>query len=111
MNTNPEEMPSNLHNASEGASTMLVELRLHQFVRHMWPQMDPAPFVDGWHIRVICGRLEAVCRGEIKRLIINIPPRHCKSLLISVWKTAYPLKVLSQKDSYALKNPKKNQKR
>lgn len=79
--------PKQVDDSKDEAQKMKAELSLHEFVRHMWPQMDPAPFVDGWHIQVICEHLEAVCRGEIKRLIINIPPRHCKSLLISV---AYP---------------------
>ena len=41
-------------------------------------------FVDGWHLHTICEHLEAATRGEIRRLIINIAPRHCKSLLVSV---------------------------
>lgn len=45
-------------------------------------------FVPGWHIDAICQHLEAVTRGEIRNLVINIPPRHAKSLLVSVfWPT------------------------
>ena len=36
-------------------------------------------FIEGAHHRVIAQKLEAVARGEIKRLIINMPPRHSKS--------------------------------
>lgn len=32
----------------------------------------------------ICEHLEAVTRGEIQRLLINIPPGHAKSLLVAV---------------------------
>lgn len=35
------------------------------------------------HIELIAQKLEAVERGEIKRLIINMPPRHGKSMLCS----------------------------
>lgn len=46
--------------------------------------MDPADFVSGWHIDAIAEHLEAVTAGEIKRLIINVPPRHMKSISVSV---------------------------
>ena len=36
-------------------------------------------FIEGRHHRVIAEKLEAVARGELKRLIINMPPRHSKS--------------------------------
>ena len=36
-------------------------------------------FIEGAHHRVIAEKLEKVARGEIKRLIINMPPRHSKS--------------------------------
>ena len=42
------------------------------------------PFVDNWHIRLICAHLEAVTRGEITRLLINVWPGSMKSLLVSV---------------------------
>ena len=37
-----------------------------------------------WHVEVITAKLAAVYRGEIRRLIINVPPRYLKSLLGSV---------------------------
>lgn len=72
-------------------------------------------FVDGWHIRAICEHLEAVTRGDILRLIINVPPRTCKSTIVSViWPTwvwiSYPHKqflcsahsfTISERDSDA----------
>ena len=36
-------------------------------------------FIEGAHHRVIADKLEKVARGELKRLIINMPPRHSKS--------------------------------
>jgi len=56
----------------------------HDFVRLTWPAIDPAPFADGWHIKLICKYLEKCYRREIKRLVINIPPRHCKSSIVAV---------------------------
>ena len=40
--------------------------------------MDPAPFSDNWHLHAIAEHLEAVTYGQIKRLLINIPPRCSK---------------------------------
>jgi hypothetical protein len=40
--------------------------------------------MDGWHIDAICEHLEAVTRGEIRNLLINMPPRHMKSLAVRV---------------------------
>lgn len=42
------------------------------------------PFIDNWHIGAICDHLEAVKRGEIRDLVINIPPGHAKSIVLSV---------------------------
>ena len=40
-------------------------------------------FIEGRHHRIIAEKLERVARGELKRLIINMPPRHSKSELSS----------------------------
>ena len=37
-----------------------------------------------WHIEIIAAKLAAVRQGKIRRLIINLPPRHLKSLLTSI---------------------------
>jgi hypothetical protein len=37
-----------------------------------------------WHLEVIAAKLTAVRQGQIPRLIINLPPRHLKSLLASI---------------------------
>lgn len=53
------------------------ERSLYHYLQSAWPYFDPAQFVGGWHAEAICEHLEAVSRGQIKRLLINIPPRHC----------------------------------
>jgi hypothetical protein len=63
---------------------------LPAFVQAAWLVVEPAtPFVPNWHINAICEHLEAASRGEIRRLVINIPPRHGKSLLVSVFWPAW----------------------
>jgi predicted phage terminase large subunit-like protein len=41
-------------------------------------------FIDNWHLQAIAEYLQAMQNGEIKRLIINIPPRSLKSIAITV---------------------------
>lgn len=60
------------------------EESLHKFLQEAWKYIDPAPWKDGWHIDAICEHLQAVVDGQIRRLIINLPPRHGKSVLLSV---------------------------
>jgi predicted phage terminase large subunit-like protein len=37
-----------------------------------------------WHLEIIAAKLTAVREGKIRRLIINLPPRHLKSLMASI---------------------------
>lgn len=69
--------------------TELCQRSLSYYVTQAWPIVEPGKeYVSGWHIDAICEHLEAVTRGEIRNLIINIPPRHMKSLTVSVfWPT------------------------
>ncbi len=63
---------------------------LANFVRLAWHVVEPSqPYSHGWHIDCICSHLEAVTRGEILRLLVNIPPGMMKSLLISVFWPAW----------------------
>lgn len=63
---------------------------LATFVREAWPILEPGtPYVHGWHVEAICEHLEAVTRGEISRLLINIPPGTMKSTLTSVFWPAW----------------------
>jgi hypothetical protein len=63
----------------------LAGRRFREFVRQAWPVIEPSTlFVSGWHIDAIVEHLEAVACGQIRNLLINVPPRHMKSLLVSV---------------------------
>jgi predicted phage terminase large subunit-like protein len=62
------------------------------FLRRCLATLNPgAPFLPNWHIKAIAYQLERVRRGEINRLIINMPPRHLKSLTVTVAYTAFRL--------------------
>jgi len=73
---------------------MDAEESLYVFLRNAWKYIDPAPFTEGWPLEAISEHLQAVCDGEIRRLIINIPPRSAKSSLCSV---AFPAWVWAQR--------------
>ena len=74
------------------------EVTLHEFVKAAWDIVEPGtPFVDGWHIKVICEHLQACIEGKIRNLIINMPPRHCKSLLVAVF---FPMWVWATRPEY-----------
>lgn len=62
----------------------LAEKSLAHFMKQGWKYIDPAPYLTGWHIDAIAEHLTAVNRGQIKKLLVNMPPRHCKSSLLSV---------------------------
>lgn len=55
-----------------------------RFVRRAWPIVDPAPLVWSWHLDALCDHLQAVAEGRISKLLINIPPGHAKSMIVSV---------------------------
>jgi len=66
---------------------------LYTFLKAGWQHIDSVPFTDGWPIQAVAEHLQAVADGDIKRLIINIPPRCSKSSLTSV---AFPAWVWAQ---------------
>ena len=59
-----------------------------KFVKHVWPS-----FITGSHHRIFAEKLERVARGELKRLIVNMPPRHTKSEFASY---LFPAWVMGQ---------------
>jgi len=66
------------------------------YVNHVWPD-----FIHGRHHEIMAEAFERVVRGELKRLIINMPPRHTKSefasyLLPSWYLGKYPNKKVIQ---------------
>lgn len=66
-------------------SRRAAESSLYEFVKQSWHVVEPGvPFIASWHIEAICEHLEAVTAGDIRRLLINIPPRHSKSTIVSV---------------------------
>ena len=58
---------------------------LYEFVQQSWHVVEPGvPFIPSWHIEEICEHLEAITAGQLRKLLVNIPPRHSKSTIVSV---------------------------
>src|SRR5210317_1221623 len=69
--------------AEESRSTFLT------FVKKVWPE-----FIAGSHHKIIAKKFEDISRGKIKRLIVNMPPRHTKSEFAS---HLFPAWMMGQK--------------
>lgn len=96
----------------------LASRALANFVKLAWQVMEPeAKLLWGWCVQAICEHLEAVTFGQIKRLLINVPPGCAKSLLTCVFWTAWEwgpmarpdLRVIgsSYSDNYAIRDTRK----
>jgi predicted phage terminase large subunit-like protein len=80
-----ESLTAGLEDASDEVKTQILRLlkvdrtaraqrSFLYFVTQMWPV-----FISGKHHAIMADAFERVARGELKRLIINMPPRHTKS--------------------------------
>jgi len=54
------------------------------FIRLAWAQVDPHTLVDGWYLDALAEHFQAVSAGQIRQLVVNIPPRFAKSTIGSV---------------------------
>lgn len=58
---------------------------LSGFIARAWDVIEPGTeYLSNYHIGAMCEYLEAVSSGQIRRLLINIPPRYMKSITVSV---------------------------
>jgi phage terminase large subunit-like protein len=70
----------------------IIELRtrdryegnLSEFIKDAWPWIDSSEFKPSWIIDAMCDHLENVTYGNIKRLLINVPPRCSKTSISSI---------------------------
>lgn len=74
----PDDQREHLAQVAEEYGAALQRERGQQkfmeFVKTMWPS-----FIGGKHHTIMADAFERVASGELKRLIINMPPRHTKS--------------------------------
>jgi predicted phage terminase large subunit-like protein len=75
----------------------MLRTDLSLFTEQVVNTVNPgANYLHNWHIDLIAEYLLACQRGDIKRLIINIPPRHLKSISVAV---AFPAWLLGHNPS------------
>ncbi len=69
---------------------LLCDGSLRDFIRQAWKLIEPGRRLAwNWHIDAIADHLTAVSKGQIRKLIINVPRRHMKSLAVSVFWPAW----------------------
>ena len=70
---------------AELAKRELQRRSLFHFFQRGFQVLEPGRELKlNWHHELICQELEKISRGEINRLLINIPPRYSKSTIVSV---------------------------
>jgi predicted phage terminase large subunit-like protein len=69
-----EKLLAELEKLQELKMQQLAQNRFLAFVKEVWPT-----FISGRHHAKMASAFERVANGEVKRLIINMPPRHTKS--------------------------------
>jgi predicted phage terminase large subunit-like protein len=81
-----------MNQLDRGLLNSILRQDFPSFVEKTFRTLSPGQtFVPEWYISAIAYELERVRRGEIKRLIINLPPRSLKSIMTSV---AFPAFIL-----------------
>ena len=96
-NKTPKNIIKNFENPDNERQYLLAALKLKQrekqalvqndfleFIKYMWPE-----FIQGYHHRVVADKFNQISTGKIKRLIINMPPRHTKSEFASNYLPAW----------------------
>jgi len=91
-----QELLDLLEELEEAKQREAAQMDFLRFVKTMWPA-----FIEGEHHKIMAKAFERVAEGELKRLIINMPPRHTKSefasyLLPSWFLGLYPDKKVIQ---------------
>jgi hypothetical protein len=65
---------------------------LYSFIQAIFPLVSPnSALMLNWHLEAMAYALTRVLRGEIRRLIITVPPRSLKSICASVAFPAFAL--------------------
>ena len=78
--------------ASVAEVMALYRTDFRSFIRKAWSIVFPGQELDeNWHLDAIAYQIEKAGRGEVRRLIINVPPRSLKSLICSIFWPAFYL--------------------
>lgn len=91
-----EALLKDLEELEQKKSVLAAQEEFLPFVKMMWPA-----FIAGRHHKIMADAFERIANGTLKRLIINMPPRHTKSefasFLFPAWFMGkYPTKKIIQ---------------
>jgi predicted phage terminase large subunit-like protein len=76
------------------SSSKKQDIDMKAFLIKVFETLHPhKKMISNWHLDLMIEYLEAVARGDIKRLIVNLPPRSLKSICINV---AWPAWLLGK---------------
>ena len=79
-----QEFEEAFKNYTLSKKILKVESDFMAFVKHVWPE-----FIEGKHHKIVAQKFNQIAEGKLKRLIINMPPRHTKSefasFLLPAW--------------------------
>jgi len=81
----------------ESPLEMICDRSFEAFTYLAFKSIEPqTPFLNNWHFGLLCEYMQAAAKKQIKRLIINIPPRYIKSTICSV---SFPAWILKENPS------------
>lgn len=66
------------------AESRLLSLSFSRFIESAWKQIEETEFIPSNHVRVMADHLRATAKGEISRLLINLPPECTKSSVVAI---------------------------
>lgn len=69
-----------------------LRTRFDIFLMMVYHTVNPdRPYLHNWHVDAMVHQAEAVIRGDVKRLIVNVPPRNLKTITFNVALSAFIL--------------------
>jgi predicted phage terminase large subunit-like protein len=81
----PIRPPSSENASPEQLFRAVLATDFRAFVEYVFGLLRPGTsFKPNWHIDAMAHKISQVANGDVKRLIINVPPRHLKSIIASV---------------------------
>src|SRR5258708_6373483 len=73
------------HTSTQAALRAVLATDFRSFIEYTFGVLRPGvEFRPNWHIDAMAYKLSQVATGEVKRLIITVPPRNLKSICASV---------------------------
>ena len=98
----PSEPPRSAAMLSPAEVRATVRADFYSFLVRCFTELHSGrTFSPAWHAEVLAAKLQGVGEGSVKRLVVNVPPRHLKSLAASV---ALPAWLLGHDPTLAIVN-------